>query len=314
MPTVRFQTVLEQCSLQQFVTGTSLFMDGLQFRSWDAAPFSATVETFRTRATTYCRLQTTGRLGGCTELSEDAVLIWMGCNGRQKIRLGSQTLIEELNIPFLFSGTSRHRHEFFNIAALGVWLKRDFLHQEARQQGIIPQTQLSPFSVRLKGAYLLRQLLLEIEFCLQEGRSDRTLLLLHQALITVVIQHWIAPSGSGSAVISSRSLQRALDWLQERLTEPVQWSDLCEELGITQRSLQLAFARELNTTPSRWLKERRLERLHQQLSGLDGCPDGRIVPIVESCGLPYSSSTLSAYRSLFRETPSQTLRNHNGHS
>ncbi len=313
MSSVQFQTVLADASLEQFIRDAARVLDGVEFLDWEPAPFSASLDLYSTGVSRYCRATSTGRLRSSIQLGEQQLTIWLARNGHQRLQQARSTAPSPvLPQPLVCAGPTCLPVELSNLSGLGVCLKRGRIFEEARKQGIVPPSTLPNHAARFTGPLLLRQLLLEIEDCLDSCRSERTILLLHQALITVLIHHWMGVESSPGG--SAQMLHQAIDWLQAHLTEPIRWGQLCQALGITQRSLQLAFERELQTTPTRWLKQQRLELLHQRLQSPDAdelAQDG-IISLVEGCGLPYSSSTLGAYRSLYHETPSQTLRYRSG--
>ncbi|WP_162834394.1 AraC family transcriptional regulator [Amycolatopsis circi] len=69
----------------------------------------------------------------------------------------------------------------------------------------------------------------------------------------------------GSRMPSAR-LNQALDYLRDHLAEPFTVAGVARHCGVSVRSLQEAFRRELGTTPVQWLRAARLDRAHAMLS------------------------------------------------
>ncbi len=311
MGLVSFQSVLNEVGIETFVASTPLYSNGLEFTAWERSPFSATVDVCRTGRGLYTRLRSTGILRGTLRHHPDSYLLWLMQRGGEPQH--SQDRLRYLNRPLLICGPQERRHELANVSGLGLFLHRQLLWKEATLQGLgsdRAEAWLAPVrgdDIRRGspvGEAMVSHLLLEIGRCLDQQVRSRTLLALEHALITVLLHHW-APSGAGLPG-SGIYVHEAIDWLRTHLAEPIVWADLCTHLGISHRSLQLAFDRELQTSPSRWLKRERLARLRERL--LDHHEGQSIEALARSCGLAYSSATLKAYRQLYQEKPSQTRR------
>jgi AraC-like DNA-binding protein len=83
--------------------------------------------------------------------------------------------------------------------------------------------------------------------------------------------------------------------------------DLAAELGISLRSLELGFRRELGTTPHEYLRASRLGRVHEELSRADA-ERTTVSAIANKWGFANHGRFARAYRELFGESPAQTLR------
>lgn len=102
-------------------------------------------------------------------------------------------------------------------------------------------------------------------------------------------------------------VRRAEEYMRERLGEPLTMSDLVHAAGCSVRSLQQAFRQFRHTTPSAWLRQRRLERAREYL--LTAADDGMTVTaIAYACGFTHLSKFAAYYRLRFGESPQQTLR------
>ncbi len=91
--------------------------------------------------------------------------------------------------------------------------------------------------------------------------------------------------------------------------QPLHVADLCRICSIEERILGHAFKNVFNMSPARFLKLRHLNKVRECLLSPDA--RGRLVTdILMSRGVTEPDRFTTEYRSLFDETPSQTLRRH----
>ena len=95
--------------------------------------------------------------------------------------------------------------------------------------------------------------------------------------------------------------------LEHHSGEDLGVADLAEALGVSIRTLQVALAKELGSTPSRMLREARLRRAHAMLTEADARVDS-VTSIAERCGFGHLGRFAQAYRRHFGFAPSDTLR------
>ncbi|WP_433291778.1 helix-turn-helix transcriptional regulator [Actinoplanes sp. CA-030573] len=74
------------------------------------------------------------------------------------------------------------------------------------------------------------------------------------------------------------------------------------------RTIQLAFRRHLNTTPTRYLRRVRLHRVHHELQAADPTTT-TVFAVASRWGFGDHSRFTAAYHHTYDTTPSQTLRN-----
>ena len=104
-----------------------------------------------------------------------------------------------------------------------------------------------------------------------------------------------------------RLFRRAVDYIDAGLTGELQIGMLCRELDTNWRSLERAFARLLGVTPKRYLQLARLARARRLL--VQSRQKGLTVSeVAMACGINHLGRFSQAYRSIYGETPSQTLR------
>lgn len=108
-----------------------------------------------------------------------------------------------------------------------------------------------------------------------------------------------------TAVPSPYFLKRAEEYLAEHLCQPLSVLELASIAGTSVRSLQSAFRHYKGTTPTAYLREKRLERVRQEL--LTASSTGRsITDIALAYGFTHLSKFSHYYKTRFGELPSET--------
>lgn len=104
------------------------------------------------------------------------------------------------------------------------------------------------------------------------------------------------------------AVRASLDYIEAHLREPITMADIAAYANISLRSIQQGFKEELGTTPTAYLRDRRLERARAELS--DALPsDGvTVTEIAEHWGFSHLSYFATLYRRRWGESPSDTLR------
>ncbi|WP_172797123.1 AraC family transcriptional regulator [Devriesea agamarum] len=107
---------------------------------------------------------------------------------------------------------------------------------------------------------------------------------------------------------SRTSLVRDAIELVECCIDTATPSLLARELHVSERTLQAAFRRELGVTPSRYVRNRRLDLIRSELLGRHPGHGVSVAAIARSYGLTHPGRFSSEYRARFGELPSHTLR------
>lgn len=104
------------------------------------------------------------------------------------------------------------------------------------------------------------------------------------------------------------AIQRVMDYIDDHLAERITMESLAREMHMSARSIQQGFHDELGMSPMTFVRERRLERVHEELS--DAIPsDGvTVTAVAERWGFHHLGSFSVEYRKRWGEPPSQTLR------
>lgn len=105
-----------------------------------------------------------------------------------------------------------------------------------------------------------------------------------------------------------RVVRDTLDYIEAHLGERITMTDIAKNVHMSIRAIQQGFRDELSTTPMLYLRDRRLERAHQDLT--DAIPtDGvTVTNIAERWGFTHLSSFATLYRKRWGQPPSDTLR------
>jgi len=103
-------------------------------------------------------------------------------------------------------------------------------------------------------------------------------------------------------------VQAAIDYIDRNLGEPITMESIARNVHMSVRSIQQAFREELGVSPMTYVRDRRLERVHEELS--DALPsDGvTVTEVAHRWGFHHLGSFASEYRKRWGTTPSETLR------
>lgn len=102
-------------------------------------------------------------------------------------------------------------------------------------------------------------------------------------------------------------LRRAEAWMHERLDEPITLGRLALACGVASRTLQAAFQSRHGLGPMQWLREQRLQAVHDTLRDA-GAADATVAAAALRFGFTHLGEFSQAYRRRFGETARETLR------
>lgn len=111
--------------------------------------------------------------------------------------------------------------------------------------------------------------------------------------------------GRPSSCGEPRVITAARQYIDLRLSDPVSVASVALAAGVSSRTLQAVFRTELLTTPTAFIRSRRLDRARADL--LEGDAD-TVTEIATRWGLNHLGRFAAEYRDRFGESPSQTLR------
>jgi AraC-like DNA-binding protein len=108
-------------------------------------------------------------------------------------------------------------------------------------------------------------------------------------------------------VAGARSVKTAIDHMQDDPARHWTLAELAAAASVSTRTLQEDFRRSLATTPMRYLRRIRLERVYEDLS-LPGPGPGTVSEVAARWGFGHLGHFGTFYDERFGETPSGTLR------
>jgi AraC-like DNA-binding protein len=142
------------------------------------------------------------------------------------------------------------------------------------------------------------------------GDDDLLLPLVRDMVSYQLLSAW--PKGGeavedGGPAVSSRSLGIALDYIRSNLTHPLTLGEVARTAGISVRSLQDKFRREMGQTPVKFIIDQRLARAHDDLRSPSEAATS-IADIARRWGFVHISDFGQRYRRAYHRTPSETRR------
>jgi AraC-like DNA-binding protein len=104
------------------------------------------------------------------------------------------------------------------------------------------------------------------------------------------------------------AVREAIELMRSRPEQPWTTAALARSVAVSGRSLQDGFARSVGVPPTQYLRNVRLDRVHDDLRSADP-HTATVSQIAGRWGFVYLSRFAAAYREKFGERPSETLRN-----
>ncbi|KMW58265.1 Transcriptional regulator, AraC family [Candidatus Rhodobacter oscarellae] len=101
-------------------------------------------------------------------------------------------------------------------------------------------------------------------------------------------------------------VQRAMQFIRDNLGDPITLGDIADAAGVSDRSLQLGFRAELGQSPMRYLRDQRLAMARRMIR--NASPSETVGDICHRAGFAHFGRFSVAYREMFGEPPSATLR------
>lgn len=100
--------------------------------------------------------------------------------------------------------------------------------------------------------------------------------------------------------------RRAREYIEARAAEPVRFTELARNLGVSLRALQIGFRRQFGCSPREFLMTCRLQMARERLLSADG--QTRVSAVAYECGFSDLAVFSQKYREAYGELPSETVR------
>jgi len=150
-----------------------------------------------------------------------------------------------------------------------------------------------------------------LQALLQQGKTmpDKAVEFYRRGILTMTtapVRH--AAHYIGRRIAKQETLVRDIEYYYADVTAPIHVSEICEDFGVSSRTLHRVFQEVLDIGPVEYLRRKRLNRVHAALRE-DG-PGVTVGKVAVENGFPDARRFASSYRSLFGELPKQTLKRH----
>lgn len=122
----------------------------------------------------------------------------------------------------------------------------------------------------------------------------------------ISVLHGLEASASAGASTSIQHVLKAEEYMRARLDEDLSMVCLARELGVSVRSLQLAFRRHRGCSPKNVLTTLRLAEARKRLT--DPRSDLSVSAVAAELGFYHFGRFAQAYRQVYGELPSQAVR------
>jgi AraC-like DNA-binding protein len=130
--------------------------------------------------------------------------------------------------------------------------------------------------------------------------------LLISALINCLDHNYQEELTEGKALPRPAYITKAQKYMRMNFAEPIGPEEVAQAIDVSARALYAGFKTYLNTTPMRYLKELRLDMVHQALVGLESHRTS-VTTIAMNCGFSHLGHFCAAYKNKFGELPHETL-------
>jgi len=111
---------------------------------------------------------------------------------------------------------------------------------------------------------------------------------------------------SAEAAAPPASIQLVRDRIAERLSGPIPLTELAAETGLGVRTIQRGFVEYFGVTPSEYIRNARLRRVHAEL--LASPATTLVAEVASRWGFGHLGRFSAHYRRMFGIFPSETLR------
>ncbi len=299
----------------------------LTVQARDTSDFHASLHASRLRDITFGYLDYRVAVGvTCETAPLDHFFVFMPTNGSGSFRVGDAEVETSTAKAYIAPPNEALRFHFDTDSPhLFVRISRSLLERQlSRMLGRSLRSEIA-FALTLDQFSVLSMRWLSAIQLLHEEISHPTPLSKIETGLTSLEDYIAAtlllvqPSNYSQALQSpgrtpaSRTLRRAVEFIDGHLAEEITISALASAAGCSVRTLQGSFASELGTSAVAFIRDQRLQRVHDELRDSSEIAHYLVSvnEIARSWGFSHMGRFAAAYRSRFGENPSDTLARSN---
>ncbi|TDN43731.1 AraC-like DNA-binding protein [Curtobacterium flaccumfaciens] len=249
-----------------------------------------------------------GKRGGVIGPRDDHVVFWL-TKGRLEMHFTDRTRVVEPGSPYIASASEAYRFESTGTVYNGVHVADRFLREVGKDLGF--RLPAGPLLFDQQDEVVarrepLRHLIHELGPMLVDDRVHGAMRTELNRRLAVVVLDTFPIRNRGTDVPVANRLRDAIRFIEANAAARPSVPEIAAACGLSQRGLQDVFARTLDSTPHRFLRDHRLDRVRQELLRGDGS-DG-VSAVGGRWGFTNAGRFAAAYRERFGEDPGTTMR------
>jgi AraC-like DNA-binding protein len=211
--------------------------------------------------------------------------------------------------PYIASASEAYRFESEDTLYNGVHIADRFLRSVGRELGFLLPDGPLLFDQQddvVARREPLRRLIRELGPALLDDRVRGPMRTALNRRLAVVVLDTFPLRDRGDDVPLASRLRDAIRFIEEHARERPAVGTIADAVGLRERGLQDVFLRTLGKTPSRFLRDQRLDGVRSEL--LRTADPGRVTEIAQAWGFTNGGRFAAAYRDRFEESPGATVR------
>ena len=255
---------------------------------------------------------TGGRRSGVIGPREDHVVFWLA-QGHLEMHFADRVRVVRPGSPYIASASEAYRFESEETVYNGVHVADAFLRRVGRELGYHQPDGPMLFEQQdelIARREPLRRLIRELGPALLDERVQGAMRTALNRRLAVVILDTFPLRDRGDDVPVASRLRDGIRFVEEHAQERPPVRAIADAAGLSERSLQDVFLRTLGVSPSRFLRDTRLDGARGVL--LRGASEGGVADVARMWGFSNPGRFATAYRERFGETPGTTMRDARG--
>ncbi|ROP63599.1 AraC family transcriptional regulator [Curtobacterium sp. ZW137] len=251
---------------------------------------------------------TGGRRGGVIGPRGDHVVFWLA-QGHLEMHFADRSRVVLPGAPYIASASEAYRFESEETVYNGVHVADRFLRRVGRELGFRQPDGPLLFAQQdevIARREPLRRLIRELSPALLDDRVQGAMRTALNRRLAVVVLDTFPLRDVGDDVPVANRLRDAIRFIEEHARERPAVRAIADAAGLGERGLQEVFVRTLGTTPSRFLRDHRLDEVRREL--LRGRTEDAAGDVARAWGFTNAGRFTATYRERFDESPGTTLR------